>query len=937
MLTADRTRAETCECASTSFSWSGCDEEACDPGGWNFCTPSPDDAFRINGGCAVRIEPQHDVLLQQATGVDIRVAEGGSLEVDGPVELRVGPSGLQASAGSSVSLRGCFRDAAGSCTPDLGPSALFKIGTVMPCRDWLCDDDANVVRLLWNQSDTSAEEWARLGSLLASLDAERDVLCFWQTSEYDVGADSGYCYRMIGVSTASPRWLDFDVRQVWNAQSDQAGFPLERRLVREVHLAEDHPAGARWLRMRETTAVSTRSDGIGRWIRCDRSQRAYVIASVSDDLAGDAILLADRRGLKQAAGAGATCHIDWGWSRGDVAFVMAPVHVTTTSRAGGEGFLNLWGDVMLESAVIDGLGGSGYRGGVWLYGARLLGARHVWVMDPLTANGQTITLEDVQCGAEVNHLLITGGPEAPEDDKDYGLAVMGGPACTYYVNHLYTRHRGDDNLLTNSSGVAPTGTVVWHWVQGGPASVPGDSGQFMDFGTGNVTNVYGSDGLCTACTSQDGLGSLMIPSGSGQGLMERLLWLGATGQGFSAAAVSVSNPQFRYRDVGVIGSAVDPAYVGRGQLVGLDTERFYVRDVSDPRAGSLQICVNSPIAAATRRLVQGVYVDVSLGGTPCSMTGDTELREIALVDTTRLGSRGALIQIDAAATGDVLEKVTAAYRRSPEGIQYALALPNSLPPGGVTIDRLLITGLGDEVDAAMNLRTPELAAAVTWGGPSCFADVATIDAPDVLAAYGAPPLLLEDSGFGDVGHLQVVPAAGSTAANADCGASSAGVTALDWAHRKMKLVPTFVSRPPAACENGIDDDEDGFPDVDDPGCEDAFDPDEHAPALPCDDGVDNDGDGWADSRLAGGDPGCRTSWSVTESPQCQDGVDNDGEARIDFDGGASQNGGVPLAAPDPQCTAAWQNSEAAPRSCGFGFELAFLAPLLARLASNRRA
>ena len=73
------------------------------------------------------------------------------------------------------------------------------------------------------------------------------------------------------------------------------------------------------------------------------------------------------------------------------------------------------------------------------------------------------------------------------------------------------------------------------------------------------------------------------------------------------------------------------------------------------------------------------------------------------------------------------------------------------------------------------------------------------------------------------------------------------------------------------------------------------------PTPACGDSVDNDGDGRTDFP---DDPGCLTPGSVTEQPRCQDGLDTDGDGAIDFDGGASVNGGVPLAPPDPQCEGA---------------------------------
>jgi hypothetical protein len=87
---------------------------------------------------------------------------------------------------------------------------------------------------------------------------------------------------------------------------------------------------------------------------------------------------------------------------------------------------------------------------------------------------------------------------------------------------------------------------------------------------------------------------------------------------------------------------------------------------------------------------------------------------------------------------------------------------------------------------------------------------------------------------------------------------------------------------------------------------------------PCADGVDNDGDTFVDTA----DPGCRNAEWTSESPQCNDGVDNDGDGRTDLD--------------DPQCGNAWQLREKR-ETCGLGWELALVLPLLAAWRSRRRA
>ena len=87
------------------------------------------------------------------------------------------------------------------------------------------------------------------------------------------------------------------------------------------------------------------------------------------------------------------------------------------------------------------------------------------------------------------------------------------------------------------------------------------------------------------------------------------------------------------------------------------------------------------------------------------------------------------------------------------------------------------------------------------------------------------------------------------------------------------------------CADGLDNDEDGLIDLDDPGCEGPGDVDESnpPPLNACRDLIDNDSDGLSD--LA--DPGCTSLDDDDESddPQlvaCENGVDDDDDGLIDF-------------------------------------------------------
>lgn len=107
---------------------------------------------------------------------------------------------------------------------------------------------------------------------------------------------------------------------------------------------------------------------------------------------------------------------------------------------------------------------------------------------------------------------------------------------------------------------------------------------------------------------------------------------------------------------------------------------------------------------------------------------------------------------------------------------------------------------------------------------------------------------------------------------------------------------------PAACDDGLDNDNDGVTDTGDPGCTSPADTSELGSAA-CDDGLDNDNDGLSDFRISGGDPGCASPADTSElgNLECDDGLDNDSDGLIDFR----------ISGPaDPQCTSPSDTSEA---------------------------
>lgn len=111
-----------------------------------------------------------------------------------------------------------------------------------------------------------------------------------------------------------------------------------------------------------------------------------------------------------------------------------------------------------------------------------------------------------------------------------------------------------------------------------------------------------------------------------------------------------------------------------------------------------------------------------------------------------------------------------------------------------------------------------------------------------------------------------------------------------------------------ACNDGTDNDRDKMIDRNDPGCDSALDDDEdnHIEPDNCNNGIDDDNDGWIDIF----DPDC--ALGDTENgygyTQCNDGIDNDGDGAIDGD--------------DTKCSFAYQiqEGEASVDNCSDGID-----------------
>lgn len=103
-------------------------------------------------------------------------------------------------------------------------------------------------------------------------------------------------------------------------------------------------------------------------------------------------------------------------------------------------------------------------------------------------------------------------------------------------------------------------------------------------------------------------------------------------------------------------------------------------------------------------------------------------------------------------------------------------------------------------------------------------------------------------------------------------------------------------------ENGLDEDNDGWINADDPDCYDGGKLERFFSGTVCNDGVDNDGDGDVDAD----DVGCLDALRSTEEDlpggsDCDDGVDNDGDSWTDLEDDGCQVGGFELTADLAAC------------------------------------
>ena len=163
---------------------------------------------------------------------------------------------------------------------------------------------------------------------------------------------------------------------------------------------------------------------------------------------------------------------------------------------------------------------------------------------------------------------------------------------------------------------------------------------------------------------------------------------------------------------------------------------------------------------------------------------------------------------------------------------------------------------------------------------------------------------------------------------------------LDEGEQMLVTIVAFdlLQEPAPQCDDGEDNDGDGWVDLDDMGCEDQLDDSEEDDgSTECSDGVDNDGDTLIDAE----DPDCVDGFDEAEAdyPECGDQQDNDGDGWTDFDDlgcegsedddetddgstecsdGVDNDGDTQIDVDDPECDNGWDDNEDETTECEDG-------------------
>jgi hypothetical protein len=978
---------DVCTCgAGDDFAWgpigatSGAGRWSCSGGDG---IPGADDHFAVGAACRVQVVA--DLVqdgLAPATGLEVQA--GGELDADvldgDRLRLSLNDRGLDCAG--TCRLRGAFRAPMPVPLNQADPAS-WTAGALEPCGgDCVSTPAMYCVRptAAWDLS--AAVSRTRPGTDLGV--GTEDWLCIWDFDRSDlrVPFDDGACYPVSSVDPGAAYGaarICVDVRQGHDSE-----YPYRLREIDEGTLADalgpgggcsavlDAATGRRTpacggelLRVAaSTSSIAADDELVGRFVRFEGAQGEpgppYKILQTLDCAAGppaphvcdgradDVVVLGSLAGVAAGLPVGARYWIDYGWRSGDTFFVMSPLQLDSATIQDDDSGVHLSGALDVQGVHITDLGG-GVVGGIGstvvnVSEADVLRWRHVILRNDTGDFPQNVGQDLVLDGLEdavLGHTHIVS-------NTGHGVVLYARtrPSRALELQDFSIRHHGDGCFNHSNQGVTPQVTIRRGWC----AFIQQDalSAQWFAWQLARPTETRVWDSACDACDGGHSGATLRSNSTTqpgGWSLRRALLW--------SPVGGLPPEPGSSIADSLFVGFRGTPAL--SAPLLSPGANRLVVRNVA--------IATNEMVQTGTLDVSNSIFRDLLIarnGGSavyagPGSLVSNNAWVNVDTSASTCLTNGGCTIAQELAPTSADVRWIRNVFAWLPgTGTQLGGALrlratAGSPPPRYEGMAIAFHDWRYGTSPALQNL-TASTVGIPDWDDGPCF-DGNERDV-DPSAQAGLPPGTSQGVplGFVDPAAYRFDVRPGSVAHQLRCGLDPVkppGNTGYHYFHARTGLAPELMAddadadgRPentgaPACAAGSTTSCDDNCPTVANPDQrDDNGNGIGNACETACYDGVDNDGDGWTDYP---DDPGCATASHPLESPQCQDGINNDpgSDGLIDFDGGASLNGGVPLTAPDPQCGGIASRNREAPAACGLGAELTLLAALLSLLGARR--
>lgn len=797
-----------------------------------------------------------DITEDATAGAGFSVTSGGALIADtittaakDPITITMGDAGITAATGSTLRLLGGYREygvTPANTVASQSATSYLSVGDVILCPGTggalaanVFEPDcggalgtpgnASTVRFdyyssRWDKANGAYADTHR--SLFLADMTTSDVACIFDPDPNDTWSpiDRDFCYK---VTAKNSLGFNFDIRQV-GMNSDESGYLLANRQVKEIVLAVDHVRGQRTITVPASTiAASGERAGQMIWFQstsepcgngdstpCRINPHPYRIEKTTDGGAGvDTLLLASLNGLEKdvSATCGAGSCRAWitpsGWEPGDPISVWVPVTLRSATAANRDSGLYCSGaaECTYRAIVLDDTGKIRIGDSI---GA--LSLTDIWQIDPTSTAYAPFVWQNLPAGTwSVVHPTATGGdPDAPgashlDGKNDYGITMEDQTgAITWNVTNAAYRYITKSCLSDqNNGGFAQTANLERFrcefsvngdnaatnvlGLSGGPMTVNGTGLLAINVGNNNSSSFVATDNRADIAVN-----------------LSNVVALANTGGFF----VANETAQGTFSNLAIIGgtNGTTPA------LDLLKSSTFTNLLVREWVAGNTGYVVNGATNNNRVNLTNALFRDVSSYTTFMNLRRDTKMLNVALLNATTVSGAGSsvvLYESDSSITaGSYISGLTLAWPTDVNtGFQFGFSNAatdlSNLSLGGLWISGMDYSG-GNAIGVNLTLaQTDGGATSLRYTGPLCFGG-----SPDSDAAANAL------TGFATAGatvirdliprHLDVLGARlDSIGAGSSCGASNAGLSA-DFPELRIVGVTPEVLRPIRGASGG---------------------------------------------------------------------------------------------------------------------------------------